>query len=123
VVGAPPFTIAEVSRATGIPVTTLRFYERELPELLRIQKTDGGHRRYFGEDIRRLTAIRRLTEEAGLRLSELRAIFRSGEADGEDSLRRRIEELETRVEELESDLREARRGGLPSLFRRRKRRT
>ncbi len=42
----PTFSISAVSRRTDIPVSTLRFYERELPGLFHIRKTAGGHRRY-----------------------------------------------------------------------------
>jgi DNA-binding transcriptional MerR regulator len=42
----PGLSIGAVSKRTGIPVTTLRFYERELPRLFPIRKTAGGHRRY-----------------------------------------------------------------------------
>ena len=39
-------SISAVAARTGIPVSTLRFYERELPGLFHIRKTAGGHRRY-----------------------------------------------------------------------------
>jgi hypothetical protein len=38
----PHLTISALSRRTGIPVTTLRFYERELPGLFRVRTTPGG---------------------------------------------------------------------------------
>lgn len=114
-------SIAEVSRQTGIPVTTLRFYERELPGLLPIRKTRGGHRRYRPEDVARLVAVRRMTEEEGLKLSDVRRVMVSrGDAEpqrqeldrlreilrqqgeGVDELFHRIARLESRVIELEA---------------------
>ncbi len=75
-------TIAQVSRQTGIPITTLRFYEKELPGLLPLSKTPGGHRRYRAEDVARLAAVRRLTEDKSVRLADVRRIMTSrGDAE------------------------------------------
>ena len=75
--GAVGLTIADVARQTGIPTTTLRFYEKELPGLLPIRKTRGGHRRYGPEDIARLTLVRRLTSQEGVTLAQVRAVLTS----------------------------------------------
>jgi MerR family transcriptional regulator, redox-sensitive transcriptional activator SoxR len=69
--------VAEVSRRTGIPASTLRFYEREMPGLFLIRKTAGGHRRYEERDVERFVAIRRLTETDALPLSEVRRVLSS----------------------------------------------
>jgi MerR family transcriptional regulator, copper efflux regulator len=114
-------SIAEVSRQTGIPVTTLRFYERELPGLLPVRKTTGGHRRYRSEDVARLDAVRRLTHAEGLKLSDVRRVMASrGDAqslreevdrlrailrrqsDTLDELLHRLSRLEARLGELEA---------------------
>ena len=134
--GTPPYSIAEVSERTGIPVPSLRFYEKELPFLFRIAKTRGGHRRYGEPDVRRFAALRRLTHEEGFRLSELRLLLQgSGESD---ELRqqvdlllevhaaeaREIEELRERVRDLERRLAALEGGGaaggerrFPAFFR------
>jgi len=110
-------SIGEVARRTGIPVTTLRFYERELPGLFPIRKTPGGHRRYDGRDVSRFETVRSLTGE-GLPLSELRrALMSRGEheavrealdrlAEAQEAGARVVEALARRVEELEARLRE-----------------
>lgn len=111
--------IGEVSRRTGIPITTLRFYERELPALFPIRKTAGGHRRYDARDVSRFSTVRSLTGE-GLALSELRrALMSRGDhealreaidllgrkqeegARAVESLARRVGDLEARLAELE----------------------
>jgi len=113
-------SIAEVARQTGIPVTTLRFYEKELPGLLPIRKTQGGHRRYRAEDVARLAAVRRLTETEGLKLSDVRRVMTSrGDAEplreevdrlrqilrrqseSVDEIFHRLSRLEGRIGELE----------------------
>ncbi len=114
-------SISAVSKRTGIPVSTLRFYERELSSLFHIRKTAGGHRRYGEQDVDRFVTVRRLTEAEGLGLAEVRrAVLSRGEnealreqlerlveaeaaaAGAMESLARRIAELEGRVAALES---------------------
>lgn len=126
---ASGLAIAEVARRTGIPITTLRFYEKELPGLFPIRKTRGGHRRYDGRDVSRFEAVRKLTRE-GVRLSDVRRVMMSrgeNEAIREDvdllldihhtgsraldDLIRRLEALEQRVMRLETQPR--RRGWRP----------
>jgi DNA-binding transcriptional MerR regulator len=121
-------TISDVARRTGIPVSTLRFYERELPGLFHIRKTAGGHRRYGEADVERFVTVRRLTETEGLGLGEVRrAVLSRGEseplreevervAEAEaatagaiEALARRVAELEGRVAALEAGGRKKRR--------------
>jgi proline racemase len=84
-------SISAVSKRTGIPVSTLRFYERELSSLFHIRKTAGGHRRYGEADVDRFVTVRRLTETEGLGLAEVRrAVLSRGE---NEALRERIERL------------------------------
>ena len=90
--------IAEVSRKTGIPITTLRFYERELPGLFPIAKTRGGHRRYGEREVDRFAAVRRLTQE-GVRLSEMRRVLMSR---GENEALREEVDLLLEVREAET---------------------
>ena len=89
--GPAALSISAVSRRTGIPVSTLRFYERELSGLFHIRKTSGGHRRYSDEDVERFSTVRRLTESEGLGLSEVRrAVLSRGQSE---ALREEVERL------------------------------
>ena len=119
--GPAPLSISAVSQRTGIPVTTLRFYERELASLFHIRKTAGGHRRYGEDDVDRFVTVRRLTEAEGLGLAEVRrAVLSRGEnealrdeidrlleaqasaASNMEALVKRVAELEGRVAVLEA---------------------
>ncbi|MGE5412965.1 MAG: MerR family transcriptional regulator [Syntrophomonadaceae bacterium] len=121
-------SISEVSHRTGIPVSTLRFYERELSGLFHIRKTAGGHRRYSETDVERFATVRRLSETEGLGLREVRRAVRSrgdeealreeierlaaGEADlgaSLEALARRLATLEERLAALEASSRRKRR--------------
>ena len=84
-------SISDVSRRTGIPVSTLRFYERELSALFHIRKTSGGHRRYSDADVERFSTVRRLTETEGLGLAEVRrAVLSRGQSE---AVREEVERL------------------------------
>ncbi|MEO8189632.1 MAG: MerR family transcriptional regulator [Acidobacteriota bacterium] len=93
----PGVSIAEVSRRTGIPGSTLRHYEREMPALFLIRKTAGGHRRYEEKDVARFATIRRLTEDEALPLSEIRRVLSS--SGDHDSLREEVSRLRAALQE------------------------
>ena len=62
-------TIGEISEKTGLPESTLRYYEKK--GLLRVPR-DGGGRRDYGEgDIAWIQFLRRL-KETGMPLKEIR---------------------------------------------------
>lgn len=71
--------IGSLSKQTGCNIETIRYYEREglLPDPPR---TDGGHRMYAEEHLKRLTFIRR-SRELGFTLEEIRGLLRM--VDGE----------------------------------------
>jgi MerR family transcriptional regulator, light-induced transcriptional regulator len=105
-------SIAAVAQQTGIPVTTLRFYEKELPGLFGVRKTPGGHRRYDDEAIARFAAVRRLTR-GGMPLADVRrAVLARAAPAGEagpsvhaplvEDLSERLVALEGRVARLET---------------------
>ena len=73
-----PFTIGVLSKGTGCKIETIRYYERIglLPEPPRSQ---GGHRLYEEEHLKRLTFIRRC-RELGFTLEEVRSFL--GMVDG-----------------------------------------
>ena len=91
-------SISQVSRRTGIPVSTLRFYERELSGLFHIRKTSGGHRRYSEADVDRFATVRRLSETEGLGLSEVRRAVRS--RGDEEALREQLERVAAQQADL-----------------------
>lgn len=109
-------TISDVHRKTGIPVTTLRFYEKELPDFFDVEKTTGGHRRYSETSVTQFQMIRRMVEQDGLRLGQIRE--RLVPASDQTEIRRHVdlllsvhdamtdelERLRLRIESLEVEL-------------------
>ncbi len=96
-------TIAQVAKASGFSVPTLRFYEQE--GLIPYVPRDGaGNRRYGETELSRVNTIRCL-RTAGLTLPEMKRYFAMVE-EGEDTLRVRKEILLSTRERLESQLTE-----------------
>ncbi|HKT28285.1 heavy metal-responsive transcriptional regulator [Dyella sp.] len=100
----PSLTIGTVAKRAGVPIDTIRYYEREglLPEPLR---RASGYRSYNESAIKRLRFIRR-AKELGFTLEEIRDLLalstdRSG---GVRAVRKRAEQrlasIDARIAEL-----------------------
>lgn len=57
------FSIKQVSEITGVPVHTIRFWEKDFQDYLTPARTSGGHRRYNRKDIDVLNRIKQLRYE------------------------------------------------------------
>lgn len=66
------FTISQLEEFTGLPASTLRYYENEFRSYLRIRKTAGGHRRYTRESIERFLHLKDLIHDKGLSIREVK---------------------------------------------------
>lgn len=66
-------TINEISKLTGISVRTLRYYE-EIKLLIPLDKTEGGHRLYGDEELKRLQQILFL-KNLGFKLKEIQRLL------------------------------------------------
>lgn len=70
---AESMTIAEVSKLTGLPAHTLRFYEKMFPRSLPIERTAGGHRVYKRDHLEKLRQIIVLVKDNKLPIKEAQA--------------------------------------------------
>jgi MerR family redox-sensitive transcriptional activator SoxR len=61
-------SIGDVSRRSGVPASTLRFYEKQ--GLIRAVRTTGNHRLFHREMLRRISVIR-VAQSFGLTLQEI----------------------------------------------------
>lgn len=97
-------TIQDVAEATGLTVHTLRYYERAglLP---RVNRNEGGHRRYTTRDVDSLQFLTRL-RATGMPIHQVRRyaeLVREGEHTILDR-QRLLEEHRTAIEERMADL-------------------
>lgn len=102
-------TIGPLSKSTGVHIETIRYYER-IGLIPKASRTPGRRRQYDGDDIKRLTFIRR-SREIGFSIDDIRNLFAladRGHSCGEvqfmarahaNSIRQKIEDLE-RMEQL-----------------------
>ena len=104
---ATGLAIGEVSQQTGIPIETLRFYDRSglLGELPR---TAGGHRVFDELSLGLLDVVVRL-RRTGMPVEDVRAFVERARADRDRSgriqlLRRHRERVSAQLDQLQSDL-------------------
>lgn len=69
-----PLSIGEVADRTGVAPSALRFYEDQ--GLIHAERSEGGHRRFSRDVIRRVSFVR-VAQEVGLRLDDIREALAS----------------------------------------------
>lgn len=94
------YTIGEVSRLSGLPVSTLRYYDRQ-GLLLRLER-QGNIRKFHEADLETLRVIECL-KASGLEIKDIKA-FMELCSQGDDSLKERRELFESRRKVLEQTI-------------------
>jgi len=61
------YTIGEVSKLLNLPISLIRFWEKEI-DILKPQKTEKGTRKFSQKDIQNLRLIHHLVKEKGFTL-------------------------------------------------------
>ncbi len=69
------FSIAEISRITGLASHTLRYYEQQFPTLLNVERSRGGHRIYRQQHLENLNRIIKLLKEDKVSIRRARQIL------------------------------------------------
>lgn len=74
---APPnqpnlLTIQEVARRTGLPPSTIRYYDQQFEEFLGIGRGNGRRRLFSPEAVERLLRVQGLLKDQGLSLRQAR---------------------------------------------------
>lgn len=98
-------TIQEVSEWTGLPKSTLRYWEKELSRHIRPERTPGGQRRYSIEHIQMFKEVQHLKKH-GKKMIEIRQLFNrqnSLTSDYSDPSKLSVEILAKRIAELVSN--------------------
>jgi MerR family mercuric resistance operon transcriptional regulator len=95
-------TIAGLAKAVGVGVETVRYYQRR--GLLSVPQSVGAVRRYDGDDLRRLTFVRR-AQAAGFTLEEISELLALDRTDDRTRIHamaaERIAALDSKIQELE----------------------
>ncbi|MDD3147375.1 MAG: MerR family transcriptional regulator [Candidatus Riflebacteria bacterium] len=72
---ADQFSIAEISRLTGLASHTLRYYEQQFPVLLDVERSRGGHRIYRKRHLETLNSILKLLKDEKLSIRRAREVL------------------------------------------------
>jgi MerR family mercuric resistance operon transcriptional regulator len=99
-----PRTIGELARSAGVPISTVRYYERA--GLLRpAGRSAGNYRLYTDDDLQRLRFVR-AAQATGFTLEDIKQLLRPSSCH---RVQRLIEERLDRVEGRMKELRQVRR--------------
>ena len=66
------YSIAEISHITNLAPHTLRYYEQQFPNLLKTERSKGGHRIYNEEHLETLKSIIHLLKNEGKTIKQAR---------------------------------------------------
>lgn len=102
------FSIGEISKLTGIPSKTIRFYE-DISLLNKPKRLDNKYRIFSKEDLEKLNLIKE-AKSLGMPLDDIKELIHLCESEGCDKanafLKQRVpiylEEVEKRIMELKS---------------------
>ncbi|MFP3948702.1 MAG: MerR family transcriptional regulator [Longimicrobiales bacterium] len=105
---AERLSTGQLAEAADVGVQTVRYYERRglLPPPPR---TEGGHRQYGPDDLRRLEFIRR-AQELGFQLDEIQELLGLRVVEGEpcEAVAEKADQVIARIDERLADLRSMR---------------
>lgn len=73
-------TIKEVAASTGLPASTIRYYDQQFAEFLGIKRGAGRRRMFEAQAVERLQAVHGLLKDRGLSLRQARQALTGGEA-------------------------------------------
>ncbi len=69
------YKIGEVSEMIGVEPHVIRYWEKEMPFIAPRMRGNGGQRLYTIEDIKKLTRIKKLLYEDGMKIEGVKKIF------------------------------------------------
>lgn len=101
------FHINEFKKLSGVSVRTLRYYDK-IGLLKPVSKTEGGHRLYSNNELKKLQQIQFL-KTIGFQLNEIKMMLESEEWDWSNSLMKQISYViseKDRLSKIEISLRE-----------------
>ena len=93
------YKIKEVAEMLGLPQSTLRFWEKEFPTLIKPMRSAHQQRYYRAQDIEKLRMLQYLIKDKGLKIDAARTYLRSNP----HNISRRVEGIE-RLTEVREDL-------------------
>jgi len=75
------YRIQKVGEKLEVPRSTIRYWEKEFPQLVNPKRTNGGQRRYSEQDINNLQKIKNLLHHKKRTIDQARIILKQGNVD------------------------------------------
>jgi DNA-binding transcriptional MerR regulator len=110
------YGIKEVAQKTGLPASTIRYYDQQFSEFLDVKRGAGRRRLFTDQAVDRLLAVQRMLKEEGLSLRQVRQALGEGSAPSAspvnlpgglaeckseiDRLKHQVADLERKLDEL-----------------------
>ncbi len=70
------YKIREVSALLDLPASTLRYWEQQFPTVIKPRRNEGGTRFYTRGDVEKISMIRYLIKERGLKIEAAQEYIR-----------------------------------------------
>ncbi|MFA6584552.1 MAG: MerR family transcriptional regulator [Elusimicrobiaceae bacterium] len=97
------FSIGEISKISGVPEHSLRYWEKEFG-LIRPVRKASGHRRYTRKDVQTVLDVKDLIYKGKLTLEGARKYIKNGSIAGQSSARVHSDETYKLLRELHKDI-------------------
>ncbi len=75
------YRIQDVSEKLEVPKSTIRYWEKEFPDLVSPARTHGGQRRYSEKDIDNFKRVKKMLHHKNRTIDEAKSILKKGNAD------------------------------------------
>jgi DNA-binding transcriptional MerR regulator len=107
------YGIKEVAQKTGLPASTIRYYDQQFSDYLDVKRGAGRRRMFSPQAVDRLMMVQKMLKEEGLSLRQVRQALSSGQGATAtapveftewqaelDRLKSHVADLERQVDEL-----------------------
>ncbi len=102
--GEELLSVKQVAEQTGLPPSTIRYYDQQFEEYLGVRRGPGRRRLFTPQAVQRLKEVHRLLKEEGLSLRQARRLLLEGApspaAAGLQEYQAEVQALRAEVQEL-----------------------
>ncbi len=96
-------SITEVAKATGLKVSTIRYYDQQFEGLLGVKRAEGRKRLFPPEAVEKIKQIRHMLKDQGMSIRQVREVLGGGSLPG--PVHEELAKLKAEVDELKEVLR------------------
>ncbi|MFH1020213.1 MAG: polysaccharide biosynthesis protein, partial [Pseudomonadota bacterium] len=75
------YRIKEIGLELGVPVSTIRYWQKEFADFITPQKTDGGQRRYSQQDVEKFLQVKEYVYKQKRSIDSVREILKGANSD------------------------------------------